>query len=252
MAADASMADDKQAAIALLMLKLRARDEVSVEEERVLLEAISDTGSYDANRNIVRAGTTRTDCNLLLDGFVARYKDLADGQRQVIEIHVPGDFIDLHGLLIKQLDHHVGALTPVRTVVFPHEAMRDITRNHAHLGRLLWLSTLIDAAMHREKILTVGRRTAVARVGHVLAELFLRLQTVDLTTGFSFKLPITQLDLADATGLTAVHVNRMLKELRDGGILTFRSGEVVIHDWERLQRIAEFDPLYLHIDKQPR
>jgi CRP-like cAMP-binding protein len=252
MAADALMDDDKQEAVAALMLKLRARDEVSAEEERAVRKAISEIRSYDANRPIVRAGTTRTDCNLLLDGFVARYKDLADGQRQILELHVVGDFVDLHSLLLKQLDHHVGALTPVRIAVFPHEAMREITRDHPHLTRLLWLSTLIDSAIHREKILTVGRRTAIARVGHVLAELFLRLQTVDLTTGLSFKLPITQLDLADATGLTAVHVNRMLKELRDGGILTFRNGEVVIHDWERLQRMAEFDPAYLHIDRQPR
>lgn len=252
MASKDPVPEEVDRAIALLMLKLRARDEVSDQEEAAMRAATSGIRGIDANRVVVPAGTTRSDCNLLVEGFVARYKDLPDGQRQILELHVPGDFVDLHSLLLKQLDHSVGALTPVRIAIFPHEAMRRITETQPHLARMLWLSTLIDAAIHREKILTVGRRAAVGRVAHILCELYLRLETVGLTDGLAYPLPITQTDLADATGLTSVHVNRMLKELRDDEVLTWRGGEVTIHDLDQLKRTAAYDPAYLHLDFQPR
>ena len=177
---------------------------------------------------------------------------LADGQRQIMEVHVPGDFLDLHSFLLKRLEHNVGSLTPVRIALFPHDALRQITEDHPHLARLLWFSTLLDAAIHRERILSVGRRSAVARIAHLICELKLRLEVVGLSDGSRFALPLTQTDLADASGLTAVHVNRMLKRLRDDDLLTFRGGEVTIHDWDRLQRVAEFSADYLYLERRPR
>ena len=239
-------------AIDALLLKLRARDTVSSEEERALRSAVADIRDYDSNRTIVRSGTTLNESCLQLSGFSCRYKDLADGQRQIMELHVPGDFVDLHSFLLKRLEHGVAALTPVRIAVVPHEGLKQITEDHPHLARLLWFSTLLDAAIHREKILSVGRRTAVARIAHLLCELFVRLQIVELTDGDQFRLPLTQADLADATGLTPVHVNRMLKKLRDNELLTFRNGQVAVHDWDRLQRVAEFSPSYLFLERRPR
>jgi CRP-like cAMP-binding protein len=189
---------------------------------------------------------------LLVSGIACRYKDLADGQRQIMELHVSGDFVDLHGFLLKRIDHNVGAITAVQVALVPHEALHRISVEHPHLSRMLWLSTLLDAAIHREKILSIGRRSAGARIAHMLCELYVRLESVGLAGDNRYALPLTQADLADANGLTSVHVNRMLKRLRDDGILTFRGGEVVIHDMAALRREAEFSPDYLHLDRQPR
>jgi CRP-like cAMP-binding protein len=239
-------------AIAGLLLKLRARDLVGGEEEEVLRASVAEIQEHPAGRTIVRTGTTLSASTLLVEGIVCRYKDLADGQRQIMELHVAGDFVDLHGFLLKQLDHNVGTMTPVRVALFPHDAIRGITETHPHLGRMLWFSTLLDAAIHREKILSIGRRSAVARIAHIFCELLIRLRIVGLADDRSYALPLTQADLADVTGLTSVHVNRMLKKLRDENLLTFRGGMVEIGDWERLQRLAEFDPTFLHLERRPR
>ena len=235
-----------------LLLKLRARDLVTEEEERILRDSIGTIRELPPGRVIVRAGTTLSESTLLFEGFVGRYKDLADGQRQIMEIHVPGDFLDLHGFLLKRIDHNVAAMTAVRFALVPHENLREISEKYPHLTRLLWFSTLIDAAIHREKILSIGRRSAVARIAHILCELYVRLKLVGLAEEGHYNLPLKQADLADATGLTSVHVNRMLRKLRNEEILTFRGGEVIIHDWERLQHVAEFDPTYLHLERRPR
>ncbi len=243
---------DADAAIAGLLLKLRARDLLGGEEEAVLRASVAELKEHPAGRTIVRTGTTLSASTLLVEGIVCRYKDLADGQRQIMELHVAGDFVDLHGFLLKQLDHNVGAMTSVRVAIVPHDALRGITETHPHLGRMLWFSTLLDAAIHREKILSIGRRSALARIAHIFCELLVRLRIVGLADDSGYALPLTQADLADVTGLTSVHVNRMLKRLRDENLLTFRGGRVTIADWERLQRVAEFDPTYLHLERRPR
>jgi CRP-like cAMP-binding protein len=251
MRAEATHAD-AASAIATLLLKLRARDLVTAAEEEILRNSLVEIRDYPAGRTIVRTGTTLSSSTLLVEGIVCRYKDLADGQRQIMELHVSGDFVDLHGFLLKQLDHNVGTMTPVRVASFPHDALRGITETHPHLGRMLWFSTLLDAAIHREKILSIGRRSAMARIAHIFCELAVRLRIVGLSDDGGYELPLTQADLADVTGLTSVHVNRMLKKLRDEDLLTFRSGIVTIGDWDRLQRVAEFDPSYLHLERRPR
>lgn len=243
---------DLDAALAGLLKKLRARDLVSAEEEQVLRHAIGEICALPAGRVIVRAGTILSQSTLLFDGLVCRYKDLADGQRQIMEIHVPGDFLDLHGFLLKRIDHNVAAMTPVRFALVPHDALRRISELYPHLTRILWFSTLLDAAIHREKIISIGRRSAVARIAHLLCELYVRLDLVGLARDHRYPLPLKQADLADATGLTSVHVNRMLRKLRNDEIVTFRGGEVTIHDWERLQRLAEFNSTYLHLERRPR
>lgn len=251
MAAEFSQAEAAEA-VAPLLLKLRARDVVSSEEEEVLRASVAEIRQHPGGRTIVRSGTTLSASTLLVEGVVCRYKDLADGQRQIMELHVAGDFVDLHGFLLKQLDHNVGAMTAVKVAMVPHDALRGITETHPHLGRMLWFSTLLDAAIHREKILSIGRRSALARIAHIFCELHVRLRMVGLGSDSGYALPLTQADLADVTGLTSVHVNRMLKKLRDDNLLTFRGGMVTVGDWERLQRVAEFDPTYLHLERRPR
>jgi CRP-like cAMP-binding protein len=244
--------DDARAAVAALLLKLRARDVISDEEEEVLRASIGEIREHPAGRTIVRSGTTLSASTLLIEGLVCRFKDLADGQRQIMELHVAGDFVDLHGFLLKRIDHNIGALTPIRVASVPHDALRGITETHPHLGRMLWFSTLLDAAIHREKILSIGRRTAIARIAHIFCELMVRLRLIGLADEKGYDLPLIQADLGDATGLTSVHVNRMLKKLRDDGLLTFRGGRVTIDDWDGLQRVAEFNLDYLHLERRPR
>lgn len=246
------MADSEPEGFSHLVRKLRTRDELTSEEEEVLRASISEVRVQPAGSTVVQAGVPLTECTLLLEGVIARYKDLADGQRQIMELHLPGDFLDLHSFLLKRLDHQVGAMTPVRVAMVPHEAILRISESHPHLTRMLWLLTLLDAAIHRERILSVGRRSAVSRVAHLLCELYVRLGVVGLAGDLCFPLPLKQSDLGDATGLTSVHVNRMLKELRDDGLLTFRGRTVVIHDWKALQQVAEFSPAYLYLERTPR
>jgi CRP-like cAMP-binding protein len=218
----------------------------------VLGEAVAEVRDVSAGRTLVKNKRQLEESILLTSGFACRYKDLAGGERQIQELHVPGDFVDLHGFLLKFLDHNVSALSDCRIALVPHAALKRISEDHPHLSRLLWFTTLLDAAIHRETILSVGRRSAIARIAHLLCELSVRLGIVGLSEPDGFELPITQADLADATGLTPVHVNRMLKQLREENMVTFRQGRVVIHDWDGLTRIAEFDGVYLHLDQQPR
>lgn len=235
-----------------LLLKLRLRDEVTDREGQVLRSAISEIKTFDAAKTIVRIGAPITHSTLLVEGMIGRFRDLKDGQRQIMELHVAGDFVDLHGFLLKRLDHNVGALTPVSVALVPHEKLARITAEEPHLSRMLWLSTLMDASIQREQILSVGRRTAVARIAHLMCELCIRLEVIGLAANRSFPLPLTQTDLGDATGLTSIHVNRMLRQLREQKLLTFRNGKVDIQDWEKLQSLAEFDPTYLHLERRPR
>lgn len=249
---DADNRDIIDRGIDLLARKLRIRDELGDAEIAALRGAVSSIRRVDAGRVSVRSGVPLTESNLLVDGIAARYKDLADGQRQIMEVHVGGDFIDLHSFLLGRLEHNIGALSDITLLIVPHDNLRAITEQHPHLARMLWLSTLLDAAMHRERILTLGRRSAVSRLAHLFCELQVRLELIGLAEEDGYKLPIVQADLADAAGLTAVHVNRMLKELRDRGLVTFRGSRVTIHDRAGLCAVAEFDPSYLFLDHHPR
>lgn len=235
-----------------LLMKLRARDEVDPEEEAALRAAISDSQTVEADRTIIRAGEDVSQCVLLIEGLLCRYKDLRNGERQIMELHVPGDFADLHSFTLKRLDHNVMALTRCRLAFAPHERLEAISREHPHLTRLLWFSTNLDAAIHREWVLSLGRRTAVGRLAHLFCELHVRLGLAGLTEGDEYPLDLTQADLAECMGLTPVHVNRTLKDLREQGLVEFRGGRVRIDDLPGLRRVAEFDPGYLYLDRRPR
>jgi CRP-like cAMP-binding protein len=234
------------------LLKLRARDEISPEEERAIRSAVSEFRDYPADRTIIRRGVELDHSTILLDGLMCRYKDLRDGQRQITELHVGGDFADLHSFTLKFLDHHVMTLTPCRVAIVPHERLRAITEEHPHLTRVYWFATNLDAAIHREWQLSLGRRSAISRTAHFFCELHVRLGLVGLADDGGYELPLTQTDLAECLGLTSVHVNRTLKELRQQGLVEFRHERVKLIDLEALRHKAEFDPAYLYLDKRPR
>ena len=234
------------------LMKLRARDEISAEEEAAIRGTIAEIVDVRADTRLVRAHEPLEASNILLDGIACRYKDLRDGSRQITELHVAGDYMDLHSFTLKYLDHDIMALTDCRFAVIPHERLRKVSETFPHLTRIYWFATNMDAAIHREWELSLGRRTALARVAHLFCELEVRLGIVGLGEDGCYALALTQTDLAECLGLTSVHVNRTLKELRESGLVEFRGGQVRILDREGLRAAAEFDPAYLYLDKRPR
>jgi CRP-like cAMP-binding protein len=201
---------------------------------------------------MVREGDRPTESTILFTGLAARYNVLGNGRRQITALHVPGDFVDLHSFFVKRMDHAVMAITPCTTGLVPHEFVREITEGHPHLTRLLGVNLAVDAAVHRQWIVSMGRRSALEHTAHLLCELFVRLQVVGLTTDNSFRLPLTQGELGDTLGLSTVHVNRVVQDLRKEGLITWRGETVVILDWGRLQQLAEFDPTFLSLEVEPR
>lgn len=235
-----------------LLAKLRARDNVSAGEEQLLRSLPQTEHRVPRRTTIIRAGDVLDYSTILLEGIMCRYADMRDGSRQISEVHIPGDFVDLHSFTLKRLDHSLMSITPCRTAEVPHDRLREVTETAPHLTRLLWYVTALDAAIHREWVVSLGRRSAIARVAHFFCETLLRLQVIGQASGGSYTLGMTQSELAECMGVTAVHVNRTLKQLRDDGLVEFRDGIVSILDFERLTRVAEFDPDYLSIEKMPR
>jgi CRP-like cAMP-binding protein len=235
-----------------LLMKMRRRDDVSAEEEQALRAAVSEVKDYPADLTFVRRNQELAHSTALLEGLMCRYKDLRNGERQVTELHVPGDFADLHSFTLKRLDHEVMTLTPCKVALVPHENLSRITEQYPHLSRVLWFWTNLDAAIHREWEVSLGRRDAVARLAHIFCELQVRLEIVGRANADGYELPMTQTDLSECAGITPVHVNRSLKVLREAGSLEFRNRRVTILDRDKLERAAEFDPSYLYLERRRR
>lgn len=214
----------------------------------MLENAISEVRTLDARTTIARAGEPLSNSTLLLEGFMCRYVDDRQGLRQLVAVQVPGDFVDMHAYPLKVLDHDVATLTAVTVAILPHDALDHINATMPELTRKLWFSTLLDAAMHRAWVFRLGRLDAVGRVAHFLSETHLRLKAVNLSDGARFALGITQSDLSEICGITNVHTNRVLRQLREEGLCVFRSSLVDILNVEGLQRRGQFDPDYLYIN----
>jgi CRP-like cAMP-binding protein len=234
------------------LMKLRARDDISAEEEREIRSLVSHTIQVPHDRTFIRHGQEVKESTLLLDGWMARAKDLPSGQRQLAELQLPGDFTDLHGFTLKRLDHDIVSITQCTIGVVPHERLTAMTERFPHLTRVYWLMTNVDAAIQREWTLSLGRRSAIARMANLFCELLTRLGIVGLTSENGFDFPLTQIELSECLGLTSVHVNRTLQELRRMCLIEVRDQRVQIKDVAGLKGIAEFDPTYLYIDKKPR
>lgn len=231
-----------------LFLKVHPTPKLNDAECEALEAASTRTARFGAQETIAHENVRIDQCNLLIEGIVQRYKDVGDGTRQILAFHVPGDFIDLHSYPLKRLEHTMAALTPVKVALFPHPAIRALTERSATLTELLWRSTLIDAAMNREWLVSIGTRSAIARLAHLFCEMFVRFGRIGMVKDDSFAFPVRQTDLADATGLTSVHANRMLKKLREQGLVDFRAGVVTIKDWDGLRSIGDFDADYLFLE----
>jgi CRP-like cAMP-binding protein len=234
------------------LLALRRRDTISPEEEAAIRAAFDEPRALPSDRTVIRADEELSVSTLLLEGVMCRYKDLRDGQRQISALHVPGDFVDLHSFTLKRLDHNVMTLTPCKVAQMPHARLTEITERFPHLTRVYWFLTTLDASIQREWMLSLGRRTALQRLAVLLCELFLRLEIVGLTDGNSFPLPLTQADLAECAGLTSVHVNRTLRELRERGLIEMASRRVTILDMAGLREVGDYSDNYLYLEHRDR
>lgn len=223
----------------------RLRDALSEDEKQTVEALIERVDEYRDGEVIIRRGELCNQSKMLIDGFVLRTIQSGD-RRMVVGIQVPGDYIDLHGFALKRLDHDIVAIGPVRVGSTSHERIRQLMVDNAHLARLLWFSTLLDAAIHREWIMKLQQLRASRRAAHVFCEIHKRLEFVGLAQEGQIVTPLIQQDLADMCGTTAIHMNRALGQLRKDGLADFRRGTILVPDRSALERYATFEPTYLY------
>jgi CRP-like cAMP-binding protein len=237
--------------IAPFVTRLAMLARLTEAEKRALAEAAVRTVPVGADRDIVREGEATAECRVLLDGWSARYKLLPEGKRQIVAFGLPGDVLDLDAFVTGEpSDHAVAALCPCTVALVPHAVLHEIADAHPGIARALWRDTLLDAAVYREWVVNVGRRSADERIAHLLCEVFTCLDAVGLASrdeggARSFAWPVTQAELGDATGLSTVHVNRTLQALRRDGLVATHAGAITLPDWRGLQDLAGFDAAYL-------
>jgi CRP-like cAMP-binding protein len=231
---------------AALVRRLRATSGVSDDEIRAIQALPFQVRDYPAERAVVSDGQRATECCLIIRGFCARSKTTSEGRRQILSIHIPGEIPDLMSLHLHVMDHDLSTLTACTLGFINHEALRLLHRRQPNLADIFWRDTLIDAAMFREWIVNVGQRPAPARLAHVVVELRERLKMIGHEDA-SFEVPLTQEQIGEALGITAVHANRVIKQLRQDGIVDFRRGRVDVLDETRLMELAGFDDRYLHL-----
>jgi CRP-like cAMP-binding protein len=189
---------------------------------------------------------------LILEGWACRYKMLEDGRRQIMAFLLPGDISDARIFVLRQMDHSVATLSAARVAEIPKERFVDLLDRHPRVGRALWWDSLVEGAIQREWTTSLGQRDALERISHLLCEVFIRLRGVGLTQGQSCELPVTQEELGDTTGMSTVHVNRTLSELRESGLIVLKGKQLTIPDLAALKSAAMFNPNYLHLENEGR
>ena len=201
---------------------------------------------YGARQDLIREGDETGPMFVVLEGWICRYKILPSGTRQIMAFLMPGDACDLHIKLLAEMDHGIQAVTAARVATVSQTAMEALMHGRPNVARAMYSAQLVDEGIMRAWIVSMGRRSAVERVAHLICELYLRARDIGLTHGQEFSLPLSQLILADSLGMTAVHINRVLKELRLTGAMALSRGNVKIIDPGKLVRLAGFDENYLH------
>ena len=232
-----------------LIRKLESVSKLSEAEREALSGLPLTVQSVSEDQEIFRDHDAPGRCCLLIDGFMHRYRLLENGGRQILSFHLPGDIVDLQTLLLGTMDHSIGTLVRSRVAFIPNTALLGLMKEHPGIAQALWRDSLVDAAVFREWIVNVGRRHSQARIAHLFCEIYVRMQTLGLAQPDGFMLLLTQAEIADATGITAVHVNRTLQEMRTRGLVASEGRYLRIPNLTRLKEAAGFDPVYLHLRK---
>lgn len=238
-------------AIPPFIKKLQSAGELPQEDRALLLGAVGDTLKLKARRDLIREGERPDRVHIMIEGWACRYKVLPNGSRQITALLIPGDICDTHITIFDEMDHSIGTLTDCEVALVSRQAMSELT-NRPAIACAFWWASLVDEAILRSWIVNMGRREAPVRIAHLMCELQARLRNVGMGCDEATEIPLTQEELGDALGITAVHVSRSLKHLAAQGVLTFRRQQLVIQDLGALQRLAEFDPNYLHLPRAAR
>ncbi len=223
----------------------RLRHALSADEKSTVEGLIESVQDVPSDTRIIARGQLCDRSTMLIDGFVLRVVMQQD-KRYVVGVQVPGDFVDLHAFALKRLDHDIVTIGPARVGFVAHRRLMQVMEENAHLARLLWFSSLLDAAIHREWIVTMEQSPAANRAAHVFCELWQRLDFVGLGGKGGLETPLIQADLADMCGTTAIHMNRALTQMRRDGLADFRRGVLRVPDRERLEQFANFERSYLY------
>ena len=233
-----------------LIRKLESISALSPEETHALRSLPITLRRVQDNADIVCEGDRPSQCCLVVEGFVCRYKLTAEGKRQIFSFHVAGDIPDLQSLHLKVMDHSLATLTTSQLAFIPHESLAKLMHRCPRVADVLWRDTLIDAAVFRQWMVCMGRRSSTSHLAHLICELLVRMRAVGLAEDHHFKLSATQAELGDAMGISTVHVNRVLQELRGDGLISLHGATLKVLDWEGLKQVGEFDPTYLHLAKK--
>ncbi|RZI59884.1 MAG: Crp/Fnr family transcriptional regulator [Pseudomonas sp.] len=232
-----------------LMRKLKSISEILPEDEDILWRLPMAIEQHPAGYDLARDHQHPDGCHLILDGFACRHKSLADGQRQILSFHTPGDIPDLQGLHFKTMDFGVTTLIPTTVGYISHTSLYDLTRHRLGLAHAFWRDIITDGAIFRVWILNIGRRTAHERIAHLLCEMAMRFEAVGLAKNRSYEAPLAQVDIGDALGLSAVQVNRVLQDFSRGCLVITKADSLEVIDFKGLAQICDFDPSYLHLGR---
>jgi CRP-like cAMP-binding protein len=228
--------------------KLRYWHDLDEADEAALLNLPYRTKRIERHGYIIREREKTTHSCLMLSGFAIRHKILGDGARQIVAVHMKGDMVDLQNSFLTVADHSVEVLTESEVAFIPRDAIKALAFERPAVGIAMWFDTLVDASVFREWIGNVGRRDARTRIAHFFCEISLRLKVAGLGQATDYELPMTQEQIADATGLTPVHVNRTVRRLEIDELITRKSSRsVTIGDWKKLAQVGDFDSNYLHL-----
>ena len=210
------------------------------------------TRTIRAKHELIGEGDAPRAVFVILDGWACHYRNLQDGRRQIVDFAIPGDLCDLNLFLLDRMDHSIGAITTLKVAEIGQEILHRVVTSFPNIATALWWAELVSKSIHREWLVNVGQRSARERIAHLLCEMFLRLESVGLTNGFSCDFPLTQNDIADTTGLTSVHVNRSIQRLRREGLISLERQKLTIPDMLALQSAGQFNPDYLHLRRLNR
>ncbi len=230
-----------------LVTKLSRFTLLSDEDVRVLDALCLNEERFNADTDIVCQGDVPGSAFVLTHGMAFRYRLMPEGKRQILTFMIPGDIFGLHAFLLRAMDHSIATLVPTRIAPISRATVFDLFEHHPRIGAALWWTALQQDAINRERIVALGRRSAGGRVAYLLCELVWRQTAVGLAGDHAIRLPLTQVELADTLGLTAVHVNRILQGFRQDNLIALAHHRLTLLDVEKLQKIAGFNQDYLHL-----
>ena len=231
-----------------MLRKLQLWKQLDATEAQAILALPHELRTFERDAYLVRERQKVDHSCLLISGFAFRQKIGRNGARSINAVHMQGDIVDLQNSLLGYADHSVQVLSRAEVAYIPRKAIVDLAFRMPNVGMAMWYDTLVDGSVFREWILNIARRSGEKRIAHLLCEFGVRLESLGLGSRSSYQFPMTQEQLADATGLTPVHVNRSLKGLEKRGLISRAMRHVTVGDWEKLRRAGDFDDAYLHLE----